>query len=166
MDATLVRRRIPLCLLALSLAVCAIGGACSGGGDADQAVETDDGEVTIDTGDGEVTVSDDLPDDFPSELEYEPAELVGSLSGESDGQEGTVVTFETVDGQDEVRSWYESALEDNGWRIRSESTAGGFGTFVATKGDAAASVSINASDDTTTILITYGSTPRDIGNGD
>ncbi len=126
-----------------------------------------DGKKTVDVpGGGEITVSDDLPDNFPDDLpKYDGAKVLGSVTGESEGQEGTLVTFETDDDIDDVEAFYESELEDKGWKSVSTGSFGGAGQFVVTKGDTAASVFISEVNDKVTILITYGS-KADLGLDD
>jgi hypothetical protein len=144
-------------LLAALLAIGAFAAACGGG----------DGDETIDTPDGEVTVGDDLPDDFPDELMYDGADVVASISGESDGDEATFVTLETDDSTEDVQAYYEGALEDNGWDIQTTSNTGGTSTLIATKDNTGASITIGEGEDGTSIQISYGDTDTgDDGSGD
>jgi hypothetical protein len=142
-----VQRFLLLGLSAL-LALSAFAAGCGGG----------DGDQTIDVGDGQVSTSDELPDNFPDELpRYAGAKVLGSVTSEVEGSSGTLVTFETDDSADDVGDFYASALEDQGWNIETESSAGGARIFLATSGDTAASISVSGSDDEkTVILVTYG----------
>ena len=139
------------------LIACGMVAAACGGGDDDTTIETDDGEVTV---------SDDLPDDFPDELLYDGADVAGTISGESDGQEGTYVTLETDDSVDDVTSWYESSLADNGWEEESSTSAGGVTILGARKDDVATVISIGEADDNTSISVFYGTDPSASGDGD
>ena len=141
--------------LVLLIACGLVAVACGGGDD----------DTTIDTGDGEVSISDDIPDDFPDELRYDGADVVGTISGESEGQEGTYVTFETDDSVDDVSAYYESALEDNGWQDQSNTSAGGVSIIGAQKDDTAVVVSIGEGDGNTTISVFYGTNPSASGDG-
>jgi len=146
-----------LLLAALPVLVFASVTVACGGGD----------KKTVDIpGGGKVTVSDDLPGDFPDDFpKYDGAKVLGSVSGSSEGQEGTLVTFETGDDIEDVQAFYEKEFEDGPWKSTSTGSFGGSGTFVAEKGDEAASVFIAESDGKVTILVTYGS-KADLGLDD
>jgi hypothetical protein len=132
---------MPLLLLGALL------GACGG-----------DDDKTIDIGDGEVSVSEDLPDDFPDDFPvYDDAEVLGSISGEQEGEEGTVVSWETDDSSEDVSAFYEQEFEDGPWTATSEGNFGGLGNFTVENGDTVAYVLISEVDDKTTIVVTYGS---------
>jgi hypothetical protein len=132
---------VPLFVLGTLVAAC-------GGGD----------DETIDLGDGdEVTVSEDLPDDFPDDFPvYDGADVLGSISGEQAGEEGTVVTWETDDSAEDVTAFYEQEFEDGPWTTTSEGSFGGLGNFTVENGDQAAYVLISETDGNTTIVVTYG----------
>ncbi|MBI5288283.1 MAG: hypothetical protein HY873_04870 [Chloroflexi bacterium] len=144
-------------LAALPVLIFASVTVACGGGD----------KKTVDIpGGGKISVSDDLPGDFPDDFpKYKGAKVLGSLSGSSEGQEGTVVTFETGDDIEDVQSFYEKEFEDGPWKSTSTGSFGGSGTFVAEKDDKAASVFIAESDGKVTILVTYGS-KADLGLDD
>lgn len=133
--------------IALLTAGAALFTACGGGDD-----------KTIDIGDGEINISDDLPDDFPDDFpQYDDAEVIGSVTGESSGQEGTLVTFQTDDSLEDVEAFYESEFEDGPWQQVSTSSSSQGGSFLVEKDDVAASVFFAETDGKTSILVTYGS---------
>jgi len=126
-----------------------------------------DGKKTVDIpGGGKIEVSDDLPGDFPDDFpKYDGAKVTGSITGSSEGQEGTVVTFETGDDIDDVQAFYEKEFEDGAWKSTSTGSFSGAGNFVVEKGDEAASVFIAEVNGKTTIVVTYG-TKSDLGIDD
>ena len=132
--------------IALITAGTAAFAACGGGDD-----------KTIDIGDGEINVSDDLPDDFPDDFpQYDDAVVMGSVTGESSGQEGTLVTFQTDDSLEDVEAFYEAEFEDGPWQQVSNSSSSQGGSFLVEKDDVAASVFFAEVDGKTSILVTYG----------
>lgn len=89
-----------------------LAAAC--GGDDDQTIETDDGEVSF---------SDELPDDFPDDFPvYPDAELEGSATGESEGVRGWTVTWQSEDDIDDIVAFYDDEFGGDGpWRQVSRS---------------------------------------------
>lgn len=106
--------------LAIALAVTLIGtlaAACGGGG----------GSKTIDVpGAGKVTLSGNLPSDFPSDFPvYKGASLQGSYKGTQEGITGYIVSWETGDSADKVKSFYDDAFGSGPWKSTSSGNAGG-----------------------------------------
>ncbi len=143
-----------LLMAALLFAATSVLAAC--GGD----------DKTIDIGDGEINVSDDIPDDFPDDFpKYDDAEVMGSVTSDASGSEGTLVTFQTDDSLEDVEAFYESEFEDGPWQQVSNSSSSQGGSFLVEKGDTAASVFFAEVDGKTSILVTYG-TKEDLGLDD
>lgn len=128
----------------------------------------DDKKINIPGTDGDVTVSDDLPDDFPKSIPiYDDADFQGSISGETEGIEGSVATWTTGDSAEDVSAWYEDKLKDiDGWKVTSSGEFGGGGFWALENDDGTKAAYINvAGGDDTSILITVGDNP-DGSSGD
>ena len=86
----------------------AVGVAC--GGDS-KTIKTEDGDVEIKEG----KLPDDWPKNFPV---FKDAKLLGSLRGEQEGIEGSVVTWEVKKDLDEVRDFYNEQFDGDDFQLR------------------------------------------------
>ncbi len=163
--------RIKQWLLLLTAVVALTAWACGGGDD-----------KTIDIpGGGQVNVSDDIPDEFPDDFPiYDGADFQTSFSGEQDGVEGLIATWQTDDSFDDVKAFFDGEFEGGSWTSTGDGTTGsesafwsvqnadndkgGFVTIVTSDGKTAISVVI--SDDLSDLPTGDGSSGDDSSSGD
>jgi len=96
----------------------------------------------------------EVPADFPSDVPtYEGARPMAAMSAAG---EGTVVTFQSADGQQQIYEFYQSALADQGWSVDSEKEFGGQRSLDASKDSRKLSVSITGTkgDSRISIMVT------------
>ncbi len=150
-------RKLSLVLLAgLLMAGIAVG---CGGGDS----------KTVKIGDTKVKVGGGVPSDFPKDFPvYKGADVQGSATGSEGGVTGTVVTWQTGDGVDKVKDFFDKAFKDGPWKSSSTGTAGDGSFWVADSPDGkkAAYVGATKSGDKTMIIVTVGDKDQITGGGD
>ncbi len=130
-------KRIATLLVAAALAVTTL--AACGGGDKKTVKIPGGGSVSVDRDgkDGTVSFTDDegnkssfgasteVPDDFPKDVPLpDDAKLTGSIFGETDGQQGWTLTFESTEDVAAFAKAYRATLEDAGFKVDSFSVMG------------------------------------------
>ena len=124
--------------------------ACGGG--STKPVKTDNGNVSVNT-------SKKLPDNFPSDFPvYSGADVQGSVTGTQNGITGTVVTWQTDDSFDKVKSYYDDALKSGAWKSTTTGTAGDSAYWLAenSAGTKYGYLTVAKSGDATGIVATVG----------
>lgn len=102
--------------IAMGVAIIAVAAVACGGGDT-KTIKTDNGDVQVSTSN---KVPDSFPDDFPV---YDGADVQGSYSGTQGDVSGTVVTWTTGDGVDDVAKFYSDAFKSGNWKSTANGTA-------------------------------------------
>ncbi len=76
-------------------------------------------------GGGKVSSSDKLPSDFPSDFpKYGGAKVKGSVTGQQQGISGTSVIWESGDGLDKVKSFFDGEFAKESWKAEANGSAG------------------------------------------
>ena len=75
----------------------------AGAGVDDVEIDSESGEVDIETEDGSVSIGSDLPDDFPEDIPLpEDYELISSMGGSSDGEQGWTISGTLPDADEDT----------------------------------------------------------------
>lgn len=118
-----------------------------------------DDKKTISTNDGDLTVGEKLPDGWPDDFPvYPDADLRGGIRQTIEGAEVLVATWETGDGIDDVKAFYEDELKDGAWRSTTTTAlADSLLLGVENTGDdRAGQLIISEQDGKTAIVVTLG----------
>ncbi len=110
------------------------------------------------TGDS-ISLSDKLPSDFPGDFPvYKGASLQGSYKGTQEGITGYIVSWQTGDSVDKVKSFYDGEFDKGPWKAASSGNAGGSAFWSADNSDSnkTAWVSVADSDGKTMIIVALG----------
>lgn len=113
-------------------------------------------------------MSGKLPDNFPSDYPvYGGAKVQGSYSGSTEGINGTVVTWETGDSLDKVKSFYTDAFGKGAWKADSNGEVNDSAYWSGSSSDGKQSFYTLASttDGKTSIIATLGDKPADSSGG-
>jgi hypothetical protein len=94
-----------------------------------------------------------LPKGFPADVPRYPG--AGVLSSMSQGNEMSMVTFQTGDATDRVYEFYDTKLRAGGWDIVSELTTPQMRMISGKKSDRQANVTVISGDGKTTITVVY-----------
>ncbi len=101
--------------------------------------------------------SDKIPADFPKDFPIYPGSTVtSSLSGDQGGKSGFWLTLTTKDAESKVATYYGSNLTTNGWKAEATSGNGTGTNWAVSKGNLSGYVTVNNSDNLTSILIVLG----------
>lgn len=100
-------------------------------------------------GKGGASVPKNFPDDVPR---YPGAAVMSSMS---QGNEMSMVTFQTGDATDRVREYYAAKLKENGWSIVNEVTTPQMRMISGKKGERQANVTVIGGDGKNTITVVY-----------
>lgn len=139
-------RRFILLILPVILAG-AIG--CGGGGKK---------TITI-PGGGKIDVSGKVPSNFPSDFPvYKGASAQGSYTGTQNGITGSVVTWQTGDSLDKVKSFYDQEFKNGPWKSSSTGNANNTAFWVVDSPDGKQAAYVGATNDgkNTSIIVTIG----------
>ena len=76
-------------------------------------------------GGGKISSSDKLPSDFPGDFpKYSGAKVKGSVTGQQQGISGTSVIWESGDGLDKVKSFFDGEFAKDNWKAEANGSAG------------------------------------------
>src|SRR5258706_151443 len=87
---------------------------------------------------------------------YPGSTVTSSLSGDQGGKSGFWLTLTTKDAESKVASYYGSNLTTNGWKAEATSGNGTGTNWAVSKGNLSGYVTVNNSDNLTSILIVLG----------
>lgn len=95
----------------------------AGAGVDDVEIDSESGEVDIETEDGSVSIGSDLPDDFPEDIPLpEDYELISSMGGSSDGEQGWTISGTLPDADEDTFDGLLAAFTDAGFEVTNEMT--------------------------------------------
>lgn len=115
----------------------------------------DDGTMTITTKDGEFQTGNSVPEEWPSDIAvYAGASITYSAkTNPLENKAGMALVLLTDDTAADVKTFYETTLKANGWRITNTMQGGGTVIMTAEKDDRKLSLAIAESDGQTGITI-------------
>ncbi|NET55029.1 MAG: S-layer homology domain-containing protein [Symploca sp. SIO2E6] len=94
------------------------------------------------TSDSQISKSEQLPQDFPSQMRYPQAQLEKVESLKEAETPGKLTIWSSSDPTNFILSFYQEAFESNNWKIISEPQEDAEGTFVASNQEWEVTVSI------------------------
>ncbi|MBI5037942.1 MAG: hypothetical protein HZC01_04555 [Candidatus Kerfeldbacteria bacterium] len=120
-------------------------------GDVD--VDVDNETVSINTDGGSFQSGEDvtLPDGFPSDVHVAEGTLVSAIHVTD--PDGYSVSLNSSDSVTDLKSEYQSAIVDDGWTILGTYEVSGSVSFTAEKDNRTLSVTIGATDDQSSVVI-------------